>query len=89
METVSKTNTLKTQSKSEILQENPFFNALKFGMKGFITFFVMFFLVTSIAYITGISETFDIGIREVISSISGFLLLFLIKIMETKRKAQD
>ncbi len=86
MEIFSKSTAINVHTKSNEILEHPLFNALKFGAKGFITFFLTFLVVTTLAYITGISNSFDIGIREVISSIAGFLLLFLVKIMETKKE---
>jgi len=86
MKKFSKTTVVNLPAKSDTVKDSPLYIAFKFGVKGFITFFLTFLLITTLAYILGISDSFDIGIREVISSISGFLLLFLIKIMETKRE---
>ncbi len=64
-----------------------FFIPAKAGIFGFITFFVILSATKYLSYLIGTQSSFSIMIDDVLLSSIGFLLAFLIKILENLKQA--
>jgi len=63
-----------------------FFIPTKAGIFGFITFFAILSVTKYLSYLIGTQLNFDIMIDDVLLSSIGFLLAFLIKILENLKQ---
>jgi hypothetical protein len=67
------------------IQESPFKNTITpfiSGVIGFLIFFLMVVLIKLLSYIANQSESFQIDIKDILISVMGFGLLFLVKYFE-------
>ena len=59
-----------------------FFKPIVSGLYGFAAFFTVLIFTKGITYLLGFSEQYIIGSDDVLFSILGFVLVFLIKLFE-------
>ncbi|MBK7379849.1 MAG: hypothetical protein IPJ03_12735 [Ignavibacteriales bacterium] len=70
-------------SMKEIIK--PIFSPIIFGIYGFSFLFAFLILGKFISYIIGNSATFSVDLQIVATAISGFVLFYLIKLIELIR----
>ena len=56
------------------------------GLSGFAIFFSILIFTKLFAYVVGIHEIFEVDVEDVILSVIGFILMFLIRFLENFQK---
>ena len=62
---------------------------LRSGIGGFIAFFVVLAVSKLLGYFTGSIKTWNIESSDILLSLLGFILLFLIKFLENFKQGDD
>jgi hypothetical protein len=82
LEAISKKSVVKKGSKTPFIVNRFIISPLKAGFSGFAIFFTVLIFTKLVAYGFGIYPSFEMDINDVWLSLIGFLLLFLIRLLE-------
>jgi len=58
------------------------FEPIKIGLYGFSAFFIVLVITKGFSFLLGIADLYSIGMEDVMFSLLGFILFFLLKLLE-------
>ena len=64
-------------------------NPIKSGIFGFSAFFSILLVTKLLSYLIGTNDTFSVGLDDVLLSVIGFILVFLIKFLENFKQDES
>ena len=66
------------------------FEPIRTGLYGFSAFFTVLVITKGFSFLLGITDSYSIGMEDVMFSLLGFILFFLLKLLENiKEKKTD
>lgn len=65
------------------------FEPIKTGLYGFSAFFTVLVITKSFSFLSGLTNFFKIGMEDVIFSLLGFILFFLLKLFENIKEKKE
>lgn len=58
------------------------FEPIKTGLYGFLAFFIVLIITKGFSFLLGIMDLYSIGMEDIMFSLLGFILFFLLKLFE-------
>ena len=65
------------------------FEPIKTGFYGFSAFFIVLIITKGFSFLLGITELYSIGMEDVMFSLLGFILFFLLKLLENIKEKKS
>jgi hypothetical protein len=65
------------------------FEPIKIGLYGFTAFFTVLVITKGFSFLSGLTNFFSIGMEDVVFSLLGFILFFLLKLFENIKEKEE
>jgi len=65
------------------------FEPIKTGLYGFLAFFTVLIITKGFSFLLGITDLYSIGMEDVMFSLLGFILFFLLKLLENIKEKES